>query len=73
MRALPLPLNEMTATEKLDLMELLWEDLSRNPADIPSPEWHKEVLDECRRRAEAGEEQFIDWEAARREIIKRTT
>jgi len=73
MQALTRPPGEMSVTEKLDTIELLWADVSRNPADIPSPEWHKEVLDECRRRAEAGEERFIDWEAAKQEIIRRTS
>jgi hypothetical protein len=68
-----LPLDEMTVAEKLQLMEVLWEDLSKNPADLPSPEWHKEVLDECCRKAESGEEQFIDWEKAKQEILKRTS
>ena len=68
-----LPLDEMTVAEKLQLMEVLWEDLSKSPADLPSPEWHKEVLDECRRKAESGEEQFIDWEKAKQEILKRTS
>jgi hypothetical protein len=68
-----LPLDEMTVAEKLQLMEVLWENLSKNPDDVPSPLWHKEVLDECRRKAESGEEQFIDWEKAKQEILKRTS
>jgi hypothetical protein len=60
-----LPLDQMTVAEKLQLMEVLWEDLSKNPDDVPSPEWHKDVLNECRRKAESGEEQFIDWEKAK--------
>jgi hypothetical protein len=39
-----LPLNEMTITEKLVVMNQIWDDLMRNPDNIPSPEWHKEVL-----------------------------
>ena len=66
--AVELPLDKMTVEEKLRLMDVLWEDLSRNPDDIPSPEWHKEVLEECRRRAESGEEKFTDWEEAKEEI-----
>ena len=63
-----LPLDKMSVEEKLELMEVLWNDLSRKPDDIPSPAWHKEVLDECLRRAESGEEKFIDWEVAKKEI-----
>ncbi len=32
-----LPLDKMTVEEKLRLMDVLWEDLARNPDDIPSP------------------------------------
>ena len=63
-----LPLDKMSVEEKLRLIDVLWEDLARNPDDIPSPAWHKEVLDECRRRAESGEEKFTDWEEAKEEI-----
>ena len=63
-----LPLDKMTFPEKLHLMEVLWDDLTRKPDDFPSPSWHKDVLDECRRKAESGEEKFTDWEAAKEEI-----
>ena len=67
-----LPLNEMTLPEKLQLMEALWDDLTRKPDKFESPAWHKEVLEECRRKAESGEEQFSDWEAAKADIRRRT-
>jgi len=35
-----LPLNEMTAEEKLQTMESIWQSLSGNPETIESPEWH---------------------------------
>ena len=31
-------------------MGALWEDLSRSPEAIESPEWHREILDERRQR-----------------------
>jgi hypothetical protein len=39
-----LPLDEMTISEKLEVLDQLWNDLSRNPENIPSPEWHGEEL-----------------------------
>ena len=65
-----LPLDKMSVEEKLRLMDVLWEDLTRNPDDIPSPAWHKEVLDECRRRAESGEEKFLDWEEVKKDLLR---
>ena len=38
-------LNELTTAEKLELMERLWVDLSRQPQDVPSPAWHGVVFD----------------------------
>ncbi|HEY2382800.1 MAG TPA: addiction module protein [Terriglobia bacterium] len=60
--SIKLPLNEMTLQEKLAAMEALWEDLSRSPGAIKSPEWHKEILDERRKRVDDGAAQFEDWD-----------
>jgi hypothetical protein len=60
-----LPLNEMSLEEKLQAMEALWEDLSREPDRIESPSWHEDVLKETERRVESGEATFSDWEKAR--------
>ena len=66
-----LPLNEMTVSEKLQLMEAIWEDLGRNSDALDSPEWHKDVLDERERRVASGEAHFSDWEQAKTDIRKR--
>jgi hypothetical protein len=68
-----LPLNEMTLREKLQVMEALWEDLSRNPGALESPEWHGDVLKERERCIASGEAQFSDWEHAKDEIRKRVS
>ena len=64
-------LDQMSLPEKLQLMEALWDDLSRRPEDLPSPAWHGDVLAECRRCAESGEDVFSDWEAAKEDIRRR--
>lgn len=68
--ALPLRLNEMTTKEKLDAMELLWQDLAGSVEPLESPDWHKEILDKRQRRATGGDAEFLDWEAAKTEIRK---
>ena len=68
-----LPLNEMTVPEKLQLMEALWEDLSRNSDALESPEWHRDVLEERERWIASGEAHFSDWEQARADIRKRVS
>jgi len=66
--ATKLPLHEMTIQEKLAAMEALWEDLSRSPEAIESPEWHREILDERRQRFADGTSRFEDWETAKAKI-----
>ena len=60
-----LPLNEMTTAEKLVVLDQIWEDLMRNSVDIPSPDWHKEVLSARAKRVKNGESEFMDWEDAK--------
>ena len=68
-----LPLSEMSLPEKLQLMEALWEDLSRNSGVLESPEWHGTVLQEREGRILKGETHFIDWEEAKKEIRRRVS
>ena len=71
MPTINLPLDEMTLDEKLRLMEAIWENLSRNPDDVPSPDWHGEVLRETLRQLDAGETDFIPWEEAKANLQRR--
>ena len=69
--ALPLPLHEMTLEEKLQAMEALWDDLSRNPDLLESPSWHEDVLRERDQQLATGEASFMDWEQAKAYIRSR--
>jgi hypothetical protein len=62
---------QMTLTEKLGLMEALWDELCRREEEIPVPDWHQQVLDERERQIEEGKAIFTDWETAKKRIAKR--
>jgi putative addiction module component (TIGR02574 family) len=66
-----LAIESMTLTEKLALMERLWSDLSRCPEDIPSSEWHGEVLAERIAAVREGRTEFVDWDAAKKRLRDR--
>jgi len=68
MMQISLPLNEMTITEKLVVFNEIWDDLMRNPNDVPSPEWHREVLSARARRVKSGEAKFKDFEFVKSEL-----
>jgi hypothetical protein len=52
-------------------MELLWDDLTRSPESVESPDWHEDILDKRRQRVAEGKAQFTDWETAKTEIRKK--
>jgi len=62
--SIDLPLDRMTLADKLETMEQLWADISKTPAAVPSPAWHKTILDERRQLAAEGKLTFLDWETA---------
>ncbi len=63
-----LPLDKMTTAEKLRAMEALWADLTRREEELESPAWHEHVLKERESRVQSGQEAFIDWETAKKQL-----
>jgi hypothetical protein len=61
-------LQEMTMPDKLRLMEALWQNLSDNADELASPDWHGQVLAERDRMTDCGEETFIDWQTAKKQL-----
>ena len=63
-----LPLEKMSVEEKIQAMESIWEDLCKTADNMPSPPWHEKVLSEREESLERGEDEFIDWETAKKNI-----
>jgi putative addiction module component (TIGR02574 family) len=64
-------LEKMTVAEKLALMERLWADLSRQPEDVPSPQWHGDVLAQRMAAVREGRTDFVNWDDAKRRLRER--
>jgi len=64
-------LKDLSLHEKLAMMESLWEELTESAESFESPAWHKDVLDERRKRVASGEAKFTDWETAKAEMRKK--
>ncbi|HEX9975151.1 MAG TPA: addiction module protein [bacterium] len=62
---------QMSISEKLRIMEFLWDDLCRTESDIPSPQWHESVLMERENLINNGRDEFIDWDDAKKEMRKK--
>jgi hypothetical protein len=63
-----LPLDEMTVEEKLQIIEMIWVDLSRNAKDLPPPAWHGDVLAERQAALDAGQDHYEDWETVKKKL-----
>jgi len=61
----------MTVEDKLSAMEALWDDISRLRPTIDPPAWHRDMLDERERNLQAGSDELLDWEDAKRVIRER--
>lgn len=63
-----LPLEEMSLEEKFMTIETVWDDIVHNSPDFPSTAWHEDVLKERDAKLKSGEDQLIDWEAAKNSL-----
>ena len=70
---LTLPLEEMSTEEKIETMETIWEDLCKNADTIPSPPWHKKTLEERAEGIKNGDDEFVEWDSAKKHIRNETS
>ena len=63
-----LPLDKMTTSDKLSVMEKLWDDLCRDPSSIPSPDWHRNLLEAREQKIIEGKAEFHTLEATKNRI-----
>jgi hypothetical protein len=64
-------LRSLPATEKLKIIETLWNDLANEAESVESPAWHEKALQETEGDFAAGRLEKIDWEDAKRELRSR--
>ena len=70
MNLIDLQLAGLTLSEKLDLLETIWADLSRDENSLESPAWHEQILREREEAFESGELVASDWGEAKKRIGK---
>jgi putative addiction module component (TIGR02574 family) len=63
--------SSLTIQEKFQLMEQLWMELRSRVETAGIPAEHKRLLDERRRKVEAGESQLHEWDQVKHTIGRR--
>jgi putative addiction module component (TIGR02574 family) len=60
--------SSLSAAERLQLVEAIWDSLLESPDTIPVPDWHRHILDE-RRNSPA---EMLDWDEVKDGLRKRS-
>jgi putative addiction module component (TIGR02574 family) len=55
-------IDNLSLSEKLILVEDIWDSIARNNAELPLPEWHRDILEERKRKIKTGKAEFISLE-----------
>ena len=63
-----IPLDRMTVSEKLSVLEDIWDDLCHTQDAIPSPEWHADVLQAREQKIKEDKAKFLDLGEAKRRV-----
>jgi putative addiction module component (TIGR02574 family) len=58
-------IRRMSRVERLATMEALWDSLAEEEAEMESPDWHRDILEERKRKIESGKAEFISLEKLR--------
>ena len=61
-------IDKLSTTERLSAMEQLWDALSRGEAQLPSPDWHGDVLAARKTAAEQGRARFLTLDQLRERL-----
>ena len=57
-------ISQLPLLEKLQIMEVIWEDLRQRADGIDVSQADRELLDQRRARAETGQSRILDWDSA---------
>ena len=62
---------DLSASEKLQLVEDLWDDLAAKPDEVPVHEWQKEELDRRKANLQKNRSSGLEWEEVKRRVRNR--
>lgn len=54
-----LEIKKMSTTDRLQVMEALWDSFMEEDLEIDSPGWHESILEERKRKIKNGNAEFI--------------
>jgi putative addiction module component (TIGR02574 family) len=61
-------MRKLSRTEKLKIIETLWNDLAQEEDRFESPPWHEKLLRETEAQYSTGQIENVAWEDAKKEL-----
>jgi len=71
MNSTTLSIFDLSPSEKLQLVQDLWDDLAAEPEEIPIHEWQKEELKRRRANLERNPSSGVTWKEVKRRVRSR--
>jgi len=59
---------DLSPSEKLQLVEDLWDDLAAIPSDVPIPDWQVEELDRRKANLKSNPASGLAWDEVKRRV-----
>ena len=64
-------ISRMSSSERVEVMELLWESFAKEGIDYPSPDWHGRVLAERSEIIESGKATWLSVNELQTRLMSR--
>jgi putative addiction module component (TIGR02574 family) len=65
-KALLKELSQLNKSEKLDLVEALWDSIASDPSEVEVPEHHKAIIEKRLKTIEQDKQSGSSWEEVRK-------
>lgn len=62
-------IKKLNKSEKLLLVEALWDSIASDPEDVPLPEHHKTILDEWLKTIDEDTEKGVPWDEFKKKYL----
>jgi putative addiction module component (TIGR02574 family) len=75
-KTMPIPppgFDELSAEDKIDYVQSLWDRIAASPEEVPVPEWHKQIISERLAAYRANPNEGRTWEQVRTDLEQRLT
>lgn len=68
MEHIPSSIFDMSTSEKIQLVEDLWDNIASNPDDVPVYDWQKEELEQRKKHLQDNPDSGISWEEIKENV-----